>query len=349
MKNKMIQSSRFTAALLLILCLLIINVPVFRIVASADETGQKAYSSGHFYYEPHEGYVSITGYSGKETKVTIPSSITGKPVSEICGGAFDGCSTIRTIVVPDTVLFVADNSFTGCRTLENIITYTVGVIITAGEGVHIEYVNDPDLAEALKETEKTSENGEGSSDSAKAPAGGREGLTTAPDLPPGTEVGDFAYEDNSTPGGEQKSGNGGSVQPKTGKSSAPAGNGASGGSGQSTSGTETEKTSPAAENGQGKTSDQAGEVSASGQPSSEKEAETAEDSNTAGNDITASGNGVSSGQASDGNASAKGTEGTADGGNAGNGSAAVIIAIVICVIAAAFFVRRRRGGKEEQS
>lgn len=349
MKNKMIQSSRFTAALLLILCLLIINVPVFRIVASADETGQKAYSSGHFYYEPHEGYVSITGYSGKETKVTIPSSITGKPVSEICGGAFDGCSTIRTIVVPDTVLFVADNSFTGCRTLENIITYTVGVIITAGEGVHIEYVNDPDLAEALKETEKTSENGEGSSDSAKAPAGGREGLTTAPDLPPGTEVGDFAYEDNSTPGGEQKSGNGGSVQPKTGKSSAPAGNGASGGSGQSTSGTENEKTASAAENGHEKTGVPSGGVSLSGQPSSEKDAGTAEDSNTAGNDITASGNGVSSGQASDGNASAKGTEGTADGGNAGNGSAAVIIAIVICVIAVVFFVRRRRGGKEEKS
>ena len=361
MKNEMIRAGRFSLAFFIVLCLFLTNLPVLKIVSSANEKNKQAYSSGHFYYEPHKGYVSIIGYSGKETEVRIPSSITGKPVSEICGGAFDGCNTIRTIIVPDTVMYVADDSFTGCRSLERIISYTVDVIITAGEGVHIEYVNDSDLTEMQKEAEKTSEKEEGTSDSAKAPAGGREGLTTPPDLPADSEVGDFAYEDDSTPGESQKSDNGGSLQQKDQGSSAPAAKSPSGGSaspgsagshsegsGQAASGTESGKQPSAAGDKQENTDAPSAGASRSGQPSSETDSGGSNDTSPEVNNETAAGNGASAGQSSERDASDSDAGGTANTGNSGNGSAAAIIVIVICVLAAAFFVLRKRRGKEDK-
>lgn len=110
----------------------------------------KEYSSGHFFYHSHEGYVSISGYLGRETEITIPSNISGKPVSEIEAKAFDGCDTIQTITVPDTVVIVHDDSFTGAASLKKIISHTVGVTIQADSGVEITYI-----AEENKEKDKT--------------------------------------------------------------------------------------------------------------------------------------------------------------------------------------------------
>ncbi len=126
-----------------------------RVHAAPDEE----YSFGHFYYHSHDGYVSISGYLGRETDVRIPSSISGKPVSVIEAGAFDGCDTIKTIVIPDTVTIVHDNSFTGASSLEKIISNTVGITIPVNENVVVEYT-DPNQEEKQAIIEDDSENQE---------------------------------------------------------------------------------------------------------------------------------------------------------------------------------------------
>lgn len=131
MSVRRIRSSIVTL-LLLLAC---ISLPVY---ANEDTT---RYSFGHFYYHSHNGYVSICGYLGRETDVEIPSVMSGRPVSEIESGAFDGCDTIETITVPDTVVMVYGDSFTGASSLKTIISDTVGVEILADSGVTIEYRN----------------------------------------------------------------------------------------------------------------------------------------------------------------------------------------------------------------
>ncbi len=106
--------------------------------ASQNDT---VYSAGHFYYHSYPGYVSICGYIGDETDISIPSSISGKPVSVIESKAFDGCDSIKTIEVPDTVMKVADDSFTGAVSLERIVSHTEDVTINAGDGVSVEYAS----------------------------------------------------------------------------------------------------------------------------------------------------------------------------------------------------------------
>lgn len=68
--------------------------------------------------------------------------MSGRPVSEIESGSFQGCNTIETITVPDTVVMVYEDSFTGASSLKKIISHTVGVEIQADSGVTIEYVNE---------------------------------------------------------------------------------------------------------------------------------------------------------------------------------------------------------------
>ena len=122
---------------MLIMFLLIVLIPA-QVRAEEDTT---RYSFGHFYYHSHNGYVSICGYLGRETEVEIPSVMSGRPISEIESGSFQGCNTIETITVPDTVVMVYDDSFTGASSIKKIISHTVGVEIKADSGVTIEYVN----------------------------------------------------------------------------------------------------------------------------------------------------------------------------------------------------------------
>ena len=67
------------------------------------------------------------------TEVTIPSEYNGLPVGEIAGGAFDGCSTLVTINVPDTIRYIdmglggnqTGSPFRGCSKLQNVNVYEV--------------------------------------------------------------------------------------------------------------------------------------------------------------------------------------------------------------------------------
>ena len=49
----------------------------------------------------------ICGNSGK---VTVPSAINGRPVTEICAGAFRNSSAVTDIVIPDSVCRAGDGA-----------------------------------------------------------------------------------------------------------------------------------------------------------------------------------------------------------------------------------------------
>lgn len=201
----------------LIMLLMIVMIPV-NVRAEEDTT---RYSFGHFYYHSHNGYVSICGYLGRETEVEIPSVLSGRPVSEIESGSFRGCHTIETITVPDTVVMVYEDSFTGADSLTKIISHTVGVELHADSGVTIEYVDERnqqsteettpsepvDPSEAMS-SEPVSPSGETTSSEETTPSNGSAGgndkleITTPSDTYPeeGTVsgIGEGAHEEFDT-------------------------------------------------------------------------------------------------------------------------------------------------------
>lgn len=75
--------------------------------------------------ENEDGTVTISRYIGTETDIVIPSQIDGKTVSAIGNvtgttGAFEGCTNITSVVIPDGVTEIQDNAFYGCTSLETV-------------------------------------------------------------------------------------------------------------------------------------------------------------------------------------------------------------------------------------
>lgn len=78
-----------------------------------------------FEYEFEEGEAIITGYIGTDLEIVIPSEIEGRPVTEIRynsdkeKGAFKEYD-MTSIIIPEGVEYINDYAFDGCSMLENI-------------------------------------------------------------------------------------------------------------------------------------------------------------------------------------------------------------------------------------
>ena len=64
---------------------------------------------------------TVTGYKGTSTEVYIPSYYQGLPVSSIGDRAFEWCSSLTSIVIPDGVTYIGELVFNGCSSLTSIV------------------------------------------------------------------------------------------------------------------------------------------------------------------------------------------------------------------------------------
>ena len=65
--------------------------------------------------------ITITGYTGSNTSITIPETINGIKVTAIANSAFLGCTSLTSIVIPDGVTEIGLYAFLGCSALTSIV------------------------------------------------------------------------------------------------------------------------------------------------------------------------------------------------------------------------------------
>lgn len=94
------------------LLILISSIPV--ITASADTTNDG------LIYEIYSQQATITGYEGSASTLSIPSKINNYPVTSISFGAFDGCTSLKTVTIPSSFSSVSSGAFRNCTSLENV-------------------------------------------------------------------------------------------------------------------------------------------------------------------------------------------------------------------------------------
>lgn len=75
------------------------------------------YVDGYLRYMVADGSVTITGYNGRESEVTVPSKIAGVPVNTIAAGAFSNASTVTKVNLPDTIMTIEEGAFTVGQTV----------------------------------------------------------------------------------------------------------------------------------------------------------------------------------------------------------------------------------------
>ena len=66
------------------------------------------------------GTITITGYNGPGGAVTIPGTITGLPVTTIGPSAFRDCTSLTSVMLPNSVTSIMDRAFYGCTSLASI-------------------------------------------------------------------------------------------------------------------------------------------------------------------------------------------------------------------------------------
>ena len=66
------------------------------------------------------GNITITGYTGKATVVSIPEKINGLPVTAIGDKAFSDCSGLDHVSIPASVISIGDKAFEDCSGLTRI-------------------------------------------------------------------------------------------------------------------------------------------------------------------------------------------------------------------------------------
>ena len=80
-----------------------------------------AETSGDYEYDILvHGTADITGYTGNETEVNIPSTLDGREVYSIGDGAFKGNTKIKSVTIPDTVKLLKDDTFMNCTNLSTV-------------------------------------------------------------------------------------------------------------------------------------------------------------------------------------------------------------------------------------
>lgn len=75
-----------------------------------------------FEYEQSKvGYgVKIVKYLGEGGDVNIPGSLGGKYISDIGWGAFRGCTNLKSVNIPDSLILIGTYAFDDCTGLENV-------------------------------------------------------------------------------------------------------------------------------------------------------------------------------------------------------------------------------------
>lgn len=73
--------------------------------------------SGDYAYVVDGSNATITGYTGRDSVVVIPSTLDGYPVTSICNFAFQNCTALTSVTIPPSVTNIGEFAFLGCTRL----------------------------------------------------------------------------------------------------------------------------------------------------------------------------------------------------------------------------------------
>ena len=155
------------------------------------EDSIEIYNGVKYRVNNEQKWASVCGYSGDAEDLEIPFMVgRGIIVSQIDDHAFDGCSSVKILTIPDTIVKVGDMSFIGMDNLQAVISTARGINIVVRDNVKI--VKDrSQLDNSDNDDGGSSDNNNNSSNNTSSDSGqGNPGVNNTPD---GTGVRDYIH------------------------------------------------------------------------------------------------------------------------------------------------------------
>ena len=147
---------------------MIVSAALFSLLLGATALASSNYTEGYFAYQIEDDSVTICGYFGKESEVTVPAMIVGNPVSKIAKGAFADNTTVQKVNLPDTIMTIEEGAFaSGISVVYNSNT---GEPVTSGGEESGNPGNGQDVRPGTQEPEREIS---GADTSTNVPGGGQ--------------------------------------------------------------------------------------------------------------------------------------------------------------------------------
>ena len=111
-------------ALILSLMLMLTMTTVPALAADGGTTVAATDPSLFDYYDNGDGTIYIEGYNGDDkdtmTELVIPEEIDGESVTVIGWNAFEGCTSLTSVTIPESVTYIGEKAFYGCPNLKSV-------------------------------------------------------------------------------------------------------------------------------------------------------------------------------------------------------------------------------------
>ncbi len=89
-------------------------------IGVVDTTEEYTSQSEYLYIKNEDDTIAISGYTGSDSIISVPSAIDGLTVTAIGDHAFEANWDIEEIVLPDGVTYVGESAFMDCGNLKRV-------------------------------------------------------------------------------------------------------------------------------------------------------------------------------------------------------------------------------------